>query len=56
MVQADDGTAALAAIREHQPQVALLDYPMPGLDGAQVAAAVQRDALPTELVTGGDGS
>ena len=50
VAETDDGTAALAAIREHRPQVALLDYRMPGLDGAQVAAAVQRDELPTRVL------
>src|SRR4029079_7805272 len=50
VAEADDGTTSLAAIREHRPQVALLDYRMPGLDGAQVAAAVQRDGLPTRVL------
>ena len=48
--EADDGTAALAAIREQRPQVALLDYRMPGMDGAEVAAAVHRDELPTRVL------
>src|SRR5258708_15059948 len=47
VAEADDGIAALEAIRTHSPQVALLDYRMPGMDGAQVAAAVQRGELPT---------
>jgi two-component system nitrate/nitrite response regulator NarL len=50
VAEAEDGLAALALIREHGPQVALLDYRMPGLDGAQVAAAVRRDALPTRVL------
>lgn len=50
VAEADDGTSALAAIKEHQPAVALLDYRMPGLDGAQVAAAVVRDELPTRVL------
>jgi two-component system nitrate/nitrite response regulator NarL len=50
VAEADDGVAALALIREHGPQVALLDYRMPGLDGAQVAAAVKRDELPTRVL------
>ncbi|KAA0099851.1 DNA-binding response regulator [Mycolicibacterium sp. P1-18] len=50
VAEAEDGVAALAMIREHGPQVALLDYRMPGLDGAQVAAAVRRDALPTRVL------
>ncbi|MDA4108784.1 chemotaxis protein CheY [Mycobacterium holsaticum DSM 44478] len=50
VAEADDGVTALEAIRTHQPQVALLDYRMPGMDGAEVAAAVQRDALPTRVL------
>ena len=50
VAEADDGISALAAIKEHQPAVALLDYRMPGLDGAQVAAAVVRDQLPTRVL------
>jgi two-component system nitrate/nitrite response regulator NarL len=50
VAEADDGVSALALIREHGPQVALLDYRMPGLNGAQVAAAVRRDELPTRVL------
>lgn len=50
VAEADDGTTALAAIREHHPQVGLLDFRMPGMDGAEVAAAVQRDQLPTRVL------
>ena len=50
VAEADDGTSALEAIKTHRPQVALLDYRMPGLDGAQVAAAVVRDELPTRVL------
>ena len=50
VAEADDGLSALALIREHGPQVALLDYRMPGLDGAQVAAAVRRDELATRVL------
>ena len=42
--------SALEAIRTHLPQVALLDYRMPGMDGAEVAAAVVRDELPTRVL------
>ncbi|GAA4485476.1 response regulator transcription factor [Rhodococcus olei] len=48
--EADDGAAALEMIRTHRPQVALLDYRMPHLDGAQVAAAVRRDDLGTRVL------
>ncbi|MBJ8345334.1 response regulator transcription factor [Antrihabitans sp. YC2-6] len=50
VAEADDGLAALALIKEHAPQVALVDYRMPGLDGAQVAAAVRRDGLATRVL------
>jgi two-component system, NarL family, nitrate/nitrite response regulator NarL len=50
VAEADDGPSALAAIRSHTPQVALLDYRMPGMDGAEVAAAVVRDELPTRVL------
>lgn len=45
-----DGTAALDGIREHQPDVALLDYHMPGIDGIAVTHAVVRDRLPTRVL------
>ncbi|MBB3600916.1 two-component system nitrate/nitrite response regulator NarL [Mycolicibacterium sp. BK556] len=45
-----DGQAALAAIQRHRPDVALLDYKMPGLDGIAVAHAVNRDGLPTRVL------
>ncbi|GLB93206.1 putative transcriptional regulatory protein NarL [Mycobacterium kiyosense] len=48
--EADDGTGALELIKEHRPDVALLDYRMPGMDGAQVAAAVRNNDLPTRVL------
>lgn len=50
VAEADDGTQALELIRTHRPHVALLDYRMPGMDGAQVAAAVLREELPTRVL------
>lgn len=50
VAEANDGLSALAAIKEHVPQVALLDHQMPGMDGAQVAAAVLRDELSTRVL------
>jgi two-component system, NarL family, nitrate/nitrite response regulator NarL len=48
--EADDGVSALELIRTHRPDVALLDYQMPGMDGVQVAAAVMRDELQTRVL------
>jgi two-component system nitrate/nitrite response regulator NarL len=50
LAEVGDGRAALEAIREHQPSVALLDYRMPELDGLAVVAAVTRDGLPTHVL------
>ncbi|SON63671.1 putative transcriptional regulatory protein NarL [Mycobacterium simulans] len=45
-----DGRAALDAIRQLRPAVALLDYKMPELDGLEVTHAITRDGLPTHVV------
>ncbi|GLB86673.1 hypothetical protein Mkiyose1665_56850 [Mycobacterium kiyosense] len=50
VAEAADGRAALEAVREHRPAVALLDYRMPGLDGVAVAHAVSCDGLPTRVL------
>ena len=36
-----DGSAALSACREHRPDVVLMDYRLPGVDGVQATAAVK---------------
>ena len=50
VAEAGDGEAALALIREHLPDVALLDISMPGLDGIDVVAALARQSLPVPVV------
>jgi two-component system nitrate/nitrite response regulator NarL len=50
VAEAEDGTAALAAIEEYAPDVALLDYKLPGLDGVRVTHAIIRDRLPTRVL------
>src|SRR5262245_48052481 len=50
VAEADDGRAALDAIREHKPDVALLDYKLPELDGVAIAGAIARDQLPTRVL------
>ena len=44
-----DGNEAVAACTEHAPDVVLMDYRMPGLDGVQATRAV-RDACPNAAV------
>ena len=50
LAEVGDGRAALEAIREHNPAVALLDYRMPELDGLAVVTAVARDGLKTRVL------
>jgi two-component system nitrate/nitrite response regulator NarL len=50
VAEAADGRSALAQIQEHQPDVALLDYRLPELDGVAVTNAVLRDQLPTRVL------
>jgi DNA-binding NarL/FixJ family response regulator len=44
-----DGAEAVSAASEHEPDVVLMDYRLPGLDGVQATAAV-RTALPAVAV------
>ena len=48
--EAADGRTALDTIRELKPDVAVVDYKMPGLDGVALAHAVARDKLPTKVL------
>jgi len=41
VAEVGSGDAVVEAVREHQPDVALLDVEMPGLDGISAAAAVR---------------
>ncbi|MFK0224030.1 response regulator [Streptomyces vinaceus] len=50
VAEANSGREALAAIREHHPDVALVDYRMDDLDGIAVVHAVVRDSLDTRVV------
>lgn len=45
-----DGRAALDAIVALRPDVAVLDLPLPRLDGDRVLRAVRRDGLPTRIL------
>ena len=50
VAEAEDGRSALAKIQEHRPDVALLDYKLPELDGVAVTHAVVREQLPTRVL------
>ena len=45
-----DGASALTALREHAPDVALLDFRMPMLDGLDVLAALRADGSRTRVL------
>ena len=44
-----DGSQAVPACREHRPDVVLMDYRLPGLDGVQATIAL-REACPEAAV------
>jgi two-component system, NarL family, nitrate/nitrite response regulator NarL len=50
VAEVGDGRDALEVIRREQPDVALVDYEMPDIDGLGVVRAVIRDKLPTRVV------
>jgi len=45
-----DGRQALERIHELEPDVAVVDVRMPGLDGLKIVSAVQRDGLRTKVM------
>jgi two-component system, NarL family, nitrate/nitrite response regulator NarL len=50
LAEAGDGRAALAKIQEHRPDVALIDYQLPELDGIAVTNAVAREQILTRVL------
>ncbi|RKQ87175.1 response regulator receiver domain-containing protein [Solirubrobacter pauli] len=49
VVTAADGPQALAAAREHQPDLAVLDVMMPGLNGYEVTRQLRADAATAQI-------
>jgi DNA-binding NarL/FixJ family response regulator len=50
VAEAQDGLAALAAVNEHKPDIAVLDIDMPHLSGLNVAQQLQRQEAPTKVI------
>jgi DNA-binding NarL/FixJ family response regulator len=50
LAEAEDGETALAQIRAHRPDVALLDLALPRLDGFGVARSLRETPLTTRLI------
>ena len=48
--EVDDGVRAVAAVREHRPDVVLMDIRMPELDGISATAAVRRLDAPPQVI------
>jgi two-component system, LytTR family, response regulator len=46
VVECGDGPAAVEAVREHSPDLVLLDVQMPGMDGFEVLRALDQKRLP----------
>jgi two-component system response regulator DesR len=44
------GEAAVASVREHEPDVVLMDYRLPGMDGVQATLAVRAAAPEVAVV------
>jgi len=56
VLEASDGSTALEAAQRHRPDLVILDYMMPRLDGAEVCQALKQDLLlrhiPIIMLTG----
>jgi DNA-binding NarL/FixJ family response regulator len=48
--EADDGARAVAAVREHRPDVVLMDIRMTEMDGITATAALRRLDLPPQVI------
>jgi two-component system, NarL family, nitrate/nitrite response regulator NarL len=50
VAEVEDGRSAFEQIQEHLPDVALLDYKLPELDGVAITNAIVREELPTRVL------
>jgi two-component system, NarL family, nitrate/nitrite response regulator NarL len=50
VAETSDGVTTLARLREHRPDVAVVNRDLPGLDAASIATTARRQGLPTRVV------
>lgn len=50
VAEADNGVEAISLVRQHNPQLVLLDVTMPKLDGIAVIDRIKRLELPTRII------
>ncbi|MCM3340306.1 response regulator transcription factor [Paenibacillus sp. MER TA 81-3] len=50
IAQEENGEAALALIKQHQPDIAVLDIEMPLMTGLDVAEAIKESRLPCQVI------
>lgn len=50
VTECNDGDTALAAIRQHRPDIAVVDLRMPKRDGLSLASVVAAEKLPSRIV------
>src|SRR3982751_5162134 len=50
VAEAGDGVEALQLLRQHKPDIALLDIAMPGLNGLEVTAAIKKEHPAIQVV------
>src|SRR5690348_3120520 len=50
VAEAGDGVEALALIKEHSPDVVMLDLRMPHMDGLDVLTEVDKSKLPCKVI------
>jgi DNA-binding NarL/FixJ family response regulator len=48
--ETDDGVSAVAAVRDHRPDVVLMDIRMPHMDGIAATAALRRLSPPPQVI------
>jgi DNA-binding NarL/FixJ family response regulator len=50
VAETSDGVTTLARLRQHRPDIAVVDRDLPGLDAASIATTARLEGLPTRVV------